>query len=278
MRRLLLLILLSLCAGCEKLSARIEGDPVRILAVGNSFSNDAVEYLDELAASAGIPVVIGNLYIGGCSLQRHAENAASDAHDYAYRKNKAGRFTSTPGYALSQALADEEWDFITVQQVSQNAGVPASYYPYIRTLLDYLTARAANPAMQLAFHQTWAYARDAEHEGFARYGRDQMEMYRRVVETTREVAAREQIPLMLPCGTAIQNLRGVVGDVLCVDGYHLAPLGRYAAACVWFEVLFGREVPDDAYVPKGISDHEARAARRAAHAAVENPYEVTPIE
>ena len=39
---------------------------VKILAIGNSFSQDAVEqYLHELAEAEGISTIIGNMYIGG---------------------------------------------------------------------------------------------------------------------------------------------------------------------------------------------------------------------
>lgn len=62
-------------------------DTVRILAIGNSFSQDAVEqYLFELAEAGDIPVIIGNMYIGGCSLERHVNNIREDKGVYAYRK------------------------------------------------------------------------------------------------------------------------------------------------------------------------------------------------
>ena len=49
---------------------------IRILAIGNSFSQDAVEqYLYELFDVAGIKVVIGNMYIPGCPLERHYNNS-----------------------------------------------------------------------------------------------------------------------------------------------------------------------------------------------------------
>ena len=53
---------------------------IRVLAIGNSFSEDAVEqYLYELGQDAGVDFVIGNLYIGGCPLQRHWNNVENDA-------------------------------------------------------------------------------------------------------------------------------------------------------------------------------------------------------
>ena len=74
-------------AECESVKAKAivevkeEGDGIlRILAIGNSFSQDAVEqYLYELFAASGKKVIIGNLYIGGCSLERHYNNINNDA-------------------------------------------------------------------------------------------------------------------------------------------------------------------------------------------------------
>src|SRR3546814_2901124 len=56
---------------------------IRILTIGNSFSEDAVEnYLYELAEAKSIPVIIGNLYIGGASLELHAENINGNKDAY----------------------------------------------------------------------------------------------------------------------------------------------------------------------------------------------------
>ena len=46
-------------------------DTLRILAVGNSFSDDGTEYLPGLLEAAGIHnVIVARLYIGGCTLER----------------------------------------------------------------------------------------------------------------------------------------------------------------------------------------------------------------
>lgn len=49
-------------------------DTIKVLAIGNSFSQDAVEqYLHELGEAEGITMIIGNMFIGGCSLERHVQ-------------------------------------------------------------------------------------------------------------------------------------------------------------------------------------------------------------
>ncbi len=254
--------------------ARIKGDTIKILAIGNSFSEDGVEYLDEIANAAGIPIIIGNLSIGGCSLQKHWENIAADRHQYVYRKNKNNKFTSTAKYSIQQGLTDENWDYITIQQVSQNAGMKETYYPYIKDILAYLKNYATNPDVKFAFQQTWAYAQNSTHGGFKNYEKDQNKMYRCIVETTKEVTQQENIPIIIPSGTAIQNLRKVVGDTLCRDGYHLSyTLGRYTAACAWFEALCKRKVTGNSFIPKGLSVQIATKAQQAAHAAVKRPHQ-----
>lgn len=45
---------------------------LRILAVGNSFSEDATYYLHQILEIAGVENQVVNLYIGGCSLEREA--------------------------------------------------------------------------------------------------------------------------------------------------------------------------------------------------------------
>ena len=52
---------------CQTVAAN---DTIRILCIGNSFSWDAVEQeLAPLCEAGKQPIIIGNLYYGGCSLE-----------------------------------------------------------------------------------------------------------------------------------------------------------------------------------------------------------------
>jgi hypothetical protein len=60
---------------------------IKILAIGNSFSDDAIEhYLYDLAKASGHKVLIANLYFGGRSLQTHWERASSDGIISVFRR------------------------------------------------------------------------------------------------------------------------------------------------------------------------------------------------
>ena len=54
---------------------------LRILAVGNSFSEDATYYLHQILEIAGVENQVVNLYIGGCSLEKHWRNIEKNARE-----------------------------------------------------------------------------------------------------------------------------------------------------------------------------------------------------
>jgi len=262
------------------LSALVAGaqapDTLRILAIGNSFSVDAVEQnLYEIAADAGAVYIIGNMYIGGCSLERHAHNAESGAKAYSYRKIAADGVREVRAKTdLSYALADEKWDVVSFQQSSPLSGLPASYEPWLTRLIAYVKARVPSASRYL-FHQTWPYATDALNPNFANYGCNQMVMYDAIMDASRLAVEYHELEIV-PCGTAIQNYRATwYRDNTTRDGYHLNLVGRYTAAATWYSVLSGKDVRCSAYRPEHLTEGQVKAALASAAAAVENPYEVT---
>lgn len=87
----------------------MQPDTLRILGVGNSFTDDGMMYLPELLEAAGIRnVVLGRLYHPGCSLRQHCEFDAADAPKYIYYKSTANRWTTRSEAAtLREAVGDE---------------------------------------------------------------------------------------------------------------------------------------------------------------------------
>jgi len=256
-----------------------KGHVLRILAIGNSFSEDAIEnHLYELAAAEGITMQIGNLYIGGASLELHRKNASEDLPSYSFRKiDIDGNKKTASNTSLADAIQSENWDYISFQQVSSLSGVYGSFEPYLPQLMAYVTTQATNPNVKFIIHQTWAYAQDSDHEGFANYGGSQEQMYETLVETYRRIYEEYDFELLVPSGTAIQNGRNTaIGDNFTRDGYHLdIPIGRYTAACTWFEALTGRSVVGNPYHPEGMNAEEIEIAQVAAHGAVMEPDRVT---
>ena len=75
---------------CTKCGEKVEETlpavkALKVLAIGNSFSVDAMEHLAVVAKAAGIEeIILGNLYIGGCSIDTHVGNANTGAKAYTY--------------------------------------------------------------------------------------------------------------------------------------------------------------------------------------------------
>lgn len=102
-----------------------EARQMRVLAIGNSFSMDAVEqYLWQLAAEQGDTLIIGNAYIGGCSIDRHLNSLLDDLPDYQYNKVVDGVKTTRDSVDLTTIIADEPWDIISLQQASPYRASP----------------------------------------------------------------------------------------------------------------------------------------------------------
>jgi len=253
---------------------------IKILAIGNSFSEDAIEsHLHDLAKEKGIKVIIGNMYIGGASLANHKANADRNIPIYDYRK------ISTDGIkknwiktSIEIALKDEQWDYISFQQVSQNSGQLETVQASLPDLFNYVKTKATNPNVKYAYHQTWAYAPNTTNTGFANYGNNQTTMYNAIANVSKNIEPIIAGSIIVPAGTAIQNARtSVLGESYNVtDGYHLNAFGKYIAACTWFEKIFGQSVVGNNY-NGGFSAFEVLVAQNAAHLAVLKPYEVTSM-
>ena len=272
------------CPGKSKrlsaqMSVNVEQAPLRILAIGNSFSQDAVEqYLWNLLDAAGIEAIVANMYIGGCSLEKHWSNAQNNSDSYEYRKVVGGDRTNKDGTSLSTAIKDERWDFISLQQVSGLSGQYETYKPYLQNMIDYVRSLSTNKHMKLMFHQTWAYSSDSNHADFPKYDKDQMTMYNAIIAASGEAFKEHKaLEVLLPAGTAIQNARtSYLGDTFNRDGYHLeTTYGRYTAACTWFEAITGQSVVGNTYVPGTLDALSAAIAQNAAHLAVQTPSAVT---
>ena len=248
---------------------------LKVLAIGNSFSQDSVAQLPALLRAGGEEPTVGNLYIAGCDLERHWQQAESGTADYEFTLNDTGEGLT----ALSEALAAESWDFVTLQQSSALSGQADSFEPYLSRLLAYAAERC--PEAELLLHQTWAYELDSDNEGFVSYGYDQAAMYLAVKEAYAYHARRNKLR-QIPCGTAFQLTRATEPfdyaagrRSLCRDGFHASfTAGRYLLAAVWYEVLSEKSILENSYRPEAmrddpaLTDSEFAALRLSAHLAV----------
>ena len=136
---------------------------MNILCIGNSFSQDATRYLHQISDEE---LYVRNLYIGGCSLETHWNNIVESNEIYEYQKN--GRMRSMT--SINKALTKKKWDYITIQQVSHDSGMPHTYEPFLTNILNYIREKC--PKAEIVFHRTWAYDDNSTHGGFVNYDND----------------------------------------------------------------------------------------------------------
>ena len=266
-------------------------DTLRILAVGNSFSDDGTEYLPGLLEGAGIHnVIVARLYIGGCTLERHCKEYADGTANYIYYKSTKNQWvTVSKNATLLDGLKDEPWDIITIQQASDDSGIYETYEAGIPKLVSIIRKEAPNPRAAIVWHMTWAYASNSDHRAFPRYGRSQQQMYEAIRSCVDRAGKQFNIPVIIPSGEAVQLARGtrLNNDTkvpatskvyqLTRDGYHLTrQYGRYLAACTWFEALIkptlGKSVKGNPYLlldtEHAITEKDARLCQKCAIKAV----------
>lgn len=222
---------------------------MKLLAIGNSFSQDATTFLYQILQAAGVECEINNLYIGGCPLEKHWKNIEEDLPEYLLQVNGV---STERMVSIRQMLEEGNWDIIVTQQASGFSGWKDSYEPFLGNMLEYLRKMA--PEAKIFLHETWAYETDSTHTHFARYNRSQQEMYARLEDAYCSMAEKYQLP-MIRSGKLVQAIRQqprYASRELCIcrDGFHMHYIyGRYATACAWAKTLFGVNVTGNAYIP-----------------------------
>ncbi len=223
--------------------------------IGNSFSEDAHHYLSRIAEGAGqTQHKFLNAYIGGCSLERHVKCIEGNLCEYGIMYNDKN-YCPDLLVTLRAAIAWQDWDVISVQQVSGDSGVYETYHPYIDRVVDFVRENAPNA--KLVIHQTWAYEANSNHFAFPQYDCDYRVMHSRLTDCYERMVDEMGAVGMVPSGNVINALRQnpefdiTKGGVsLFRDGYHLSQnYGRYAAAAAWFTALGLGDIDSSDFVP-----------------------------
>lgn len=255
---------------------------LKVLAIGNSFSNDTTHFLEDVAKAEGFETIaIGNLYISGCTLETHALNAAGNLPAYKFYMNYDGEWTTIEGCTLEYALKNQDWDIITMQQGSTYSGKPESYEPHLTNLIEYVNKTKTNPNARLAWNMTWAYQADFEKDMFAQYARNQDVMYNAIITTVQsKVQTHKEFSYITPCGTAIQNARtSYVGDTLTRDGYHMSELGRVITSYTWLAAFLNEPLTEINFTNVSdtliLTDQDKAMILEAVNNAIKTPFAVT---
>lgn len=254
---------------------------IKILSIGNSFSEDTMEHIPNIVKSLGIKKFkFANLYIGGCSINQHYNNAINDIGNYKYFVNIGEGWNVTESYKISDAVKDEKWDYISIQH---GTGDKSRYtspesYENLLPLVKYIKT-IANTDTKIAFNMAWVADSESTHHEITSYGGNQVLMYEKLTNLTKElIFSMKEMDVISPTGTAIQNARTCIGKKLTRDDFHLSyDLGRYIAGLTFLKSLCNINVDFVEWAPDGVNEQDKRIAKLAVDTAFDNPFSVTKI-
>ncbi len=293
-----------------------ERDALKLLAIGNSFSEDATAFLPAIAKAGNKDLTLGRASIGGCSLERHArhlaEAQAGDENGRAYHNFADPKTGEKRSVTIIEALEATDWDIVTIQQVSHLSFRPETFHPYVDQLIAAIRQHA--PTAEIVIHAIWAYRED--HAFFQKDdGFTPQKMYSQVRDTYRALAAETGFRL-IPVGDAFNLARQTprwtytpdanfdfsnppanklpdqrtslnVGwrwtknkegqPEFRADAIHANTAGRYLGASVWYLTLFESDTLPTGYAPEGLSAQDAADLRRHALAAVQAERTRVPV-
>ena len=281
-----------------------QGKTIRLLTVGNSFSQNATKYLDKIVEADGNTLIHHRCVIGGSGPDQHLAKATIHEKD---ASDKAGLYTS--GKSLKQELVAEKWDIITIQQASIRSHDAANYRPAAKELYDYIRKYAPNS--EVVIHQTWAYRVDDPRfrttTAKNNEPKTQKEMYDGLSNAYRTIAKELGIR-RIPVGDAFyaadtdpnwgykpdpkfdpktakspelpdqkhslhigQRWAGKDGKTtLQMDGHHASIAGEYLGGLVFCEFLYSKSAVGNKFRPEGMDADYARFLQEKAHKAVES--------
>lgn len=274
-------------------------DDLRILDIGNSYTQDCHTYIADILNSYG--------YNEGYSLYSAIRGSGSfkswvdqynntDYREYSIN-HVAGESLGIEGVGvpyngeLFRNALNENWDIILIHTYS---GYSTDFEQwqgntdggYLNELIQIL--KQTNPQATIGFLLVHSYKSD--YEGNTE--RSSFERWKHIVLAAKQLKVSYGIDFIIPYGTALQNLRNVIlnDNEFTEDGTHLAKgLADYTASCCYYQSLFaprfGQSIIGNTFRVNGLSgvgevdvtNDNAIVAQKAALFATCNMWNITNI-
>lgn len=245
--------------------------PLRILAIGNSFTKCTMAYVGRLCNNLGVTnVTIQRLYRDGSSLKgwcgkdtaNPAKNVDLTATLTTYDVVIASGDTRKGNGTLAQIL-NHQWDYIMLQQVSTDADDYTTYEPYLSELIDYILTYCPNKDVRFIWNLTWQVSGAA---------------YSDIVSAVKTMMEEHghSFDIIVPTGTAMQNVRattiaqstninGGSANNFTRDGKHInGGVGDYVLACTFYTSVIqpfsGISIYDDTMTTHTLTEEQASSS------------------
>ena len=274
---------------------------LKVLDIGNSFTNDATACLPFIVKELGVDIHDMCLYKatkGGASFKdwclvydgQHTGN-------FEFRKViggldsniPEGRYDASDGANFRKVLTEDVWDVILIHQLSSYASDYEAWKGqgndgYLTELLKIL--KDNQPSCTFG----WLIIHSPADDYRTNKEKSSLLRWEHIAQASRKVVQDEKIDILIPYGTAVQNLRSTEWNnkmALTREGLHLGyGLAQYTAACCYYESLLaertgvhvlGKNIPyfveDDSNASIiSVTADNMVVAQKAAVLAYLNPY------
>ena len=234
---------------------------IKVLSIGNSFSQDVTRYLYGIARADGVEMKVVNLYIGGCSLSQHYRYMLGEAKKYSYEIDgiRSGLYVS-----MKEALLSDEWDFVTIQQQSLKSTDYETFEPYLDEIAAYVRKMA--PMAKILMNQTWGYEPSSKKLLESPFETHE-KMFLSIRAAYEKAASAIDAYGILPCGEAVFLANQEKKASPYRDGFHLSlGFGRYMCGLVWYRAFTKKDLFSNSFddFDEELSDEEILLAKQIA--------------
>lgn len=203
------------CSGEEELNRiqyrdRTSKEIIRLLSIGNSYSQDALAYVPFIMRNMGVDVdiLIGILMQSSSSLKMHVDNFEKESAVYTFYLYDGGSYWKNYGSKTIQWTLDNcNWDIVSLQQSSHAAPTWSEYQPWCNKLINYVRRYVDYPVRYI-WYQT--PTRSAQSNSGVNWSDDIInKYYEKTAENSQRILEETVCETVVPIGTAIQNARSI---------------------------------------------------------------------
>lgn len=192
---------------------------IRLLSIGNSYSQDALAYVPFIFQNMGadVDLHLGILMQSSSTASMHVDNFTNQTVAYTFNYYAGGGSwnNNSSKKTIQWALDNYEWDIIVLQGAPQSS-IHASYYQTNMVLYNlvysYVSEHGGYP-IKFAWYQTIVRPAIANgsnsgvNSGVNRSEEEQLKMYQDGVVFAQEMMNNTDFKFLFPVGTAVRNAR-----------------------------------------------------------------------
>jgi len=249
---------------------------MNILEIGNSFGFDSMAQSFNIIKTEGYEKIHQTaVHYPSCDVFRYVKFIDNDMTPFWVYRTDDGNWNESYPEGIEPAICEHEWDIVTLMPGIFDLYEPELFAENVKKLYEFVRSRVGDKP-----YFYWIMPWPIIAETGPDYPEQEDIIFRVLRKTTRE----NILPLgifkdIIPTGTTVMNLRTTdMTPRLTRDTVHMSlPLGRYATALTYTAKILGKMPSELIFEDPGISKEDIAIIRKAADAAIKDPYTVTAL-